>query len=416
MHITGDKKADRKIFPAGFYWGAATASYQVEGNIENTDWSKAAEEGRVPVAGDSSDHYNRYEEDFDIARALSHNAHRFSVEWARIEPEEGVFDAEAITHYRNVLKALHERNITPFVTLWHFTLPLWFSESGGFEREDAPEVFARYCAHVAEELGDMCDHFSTINEPSVYATHGWLYGAWPPFKRFRILWKKAGKHDGTDDTTKATARFLNLWTYFKVERHLVAAHCAAYHAIKRTHKNALVSIVKHVHFFEANSNPFNRVLAQVLQYFQTHRFMTGVIECCDEIGLNYYRHTKIGDNKNYFLTDMNWKAYPSGIYGALMVLKRYQKPIYIAEAGLADESDHLRGDYVRTQIRATHRAIEDGVNVRGHMYWSLLDNYEWALGYKKRFGLIEINYDTLERTIRPSAYEYKKICEQNAVH
>jgi len=169
-----------KNFPEGFYWGAATASYQVEGFNENNDWAKAAKEGRVPPAGRLADHYHRYEEDFDIAKDLGHNAHRFSIEWGRIEPQEGVFDQEEIEHYRKVLKALHKRKITPFVTLWHFTLPLWFSESGGFERKDAPEVFARYCAFVAKELGDQCDHFSTMNEPNVFGSNGYLRGSWPP--------------------------------------------------------------------------------------------------------------------------------------------------------------------------------------------------------------------------------------------
>ncbi len=114
----------KKTFPRGFYWGAATASYQVEGGIENTDWAKAAREGRVPPCGQACDHYHRYESDFDLAKDLGHNAHRFSVEWARIEPEEGKFNHEAIAHYREVLKALHARKITPFITLWHFTLPL----------------------------------------------------------------------------------------------------------------------------------------------------------------------------------------------------------------------------------------------------------------------------------------------------
>lgn len=179
-------ETEKKKFPLNFYWGAATASYQVEGNIENTDWSQAARDGKVPPAGLLADSYNRYKEDFDIAKKLGHNAHRFSVEWARIEPEEGKFDEKEIVHYREVLEALRQRDIEPFITLWHFTLPLWFSERGGFERDDAPELFARYCAYVVEHLGDLCTNFSTINEPNVFGSNGWLRGSWPPFKRFAI--------------------------------------------------------------------------------------------------------------------------------------------------------------------------------------------------------------------------------------
>jgi beta-glucosidase len=182
--------SERK-FPDGFYWGAATASYQVEGGIENNDWAKSAREGRVPVCGIACDHYNRYEEDFDLAKSLGHTAHRLSIEWARIEPEEGKFDEEAIEHYRKVLKALRARGLKPFVTIWHFTLPLWFSESGGFERKDSPQIFARYAAYAVSKLGDLCEHFSTMNEPNVYASQGWINGEWPPFKISKNLGRGA---------------------------------------------------------------------------------------------------------------------------------------------------------------------------------------------------------------------------------
>lgn len=402
-------------FPEGFLWGAATASYQVEGFNDNTDWAKAGKEGKVPCAGRLADHYHRYEEDFDLIKELGHNAHRFSIEWARIEPQEGVYDEKEIEHYRDVLKALKKRGITPFITLWHFTLPLWFSESGGFERKDASDVFTRYCAHVVRELGDLCTHYSTMNEPNVYATHGYLYGAWPPFKRASVFGKKIGKEDGTSEKTGAVAKFAHFFAYLKVSDCLAATHCLAYDAIKEVDVTKQVSVVKHVHFFHADGHLHHKIQAKVAFYFQTHRFLKRVIEKSDEVGLNYYRHTKFADIQNYIRTDMDWKVYPSGIYGALMALKKYKKPVFIAEAGLADHDDDLRPDYIRVQISAISKAIEDGVNVHGHMYWSLIDNYEWALGTVKQFGLVEIDYKTLERKIRPSAYVYKELIEKSRV-
>lgn len=399
-------------FPSGFYWGAATASYQVEGYNENTDWALAAKQRKVPLAGRLADHYHRYEEDFDIAKKLGHNAHRFSIEWARIEPREGVFDAGEIEHYRAVLKALKKRGITPFVTLWHFTLPLWFSESGGFERKDSPVIFARYCAHVVRELGDLCDFYSTINEPNVYATHGYLYGAWPPFKRVSIFGKKVGKEDGTSERTGAKARFAHLFAYLKVSDRLALAHNAAYDAIKEVRPEAQVSVVKHVHYFYSNWNPFNKLKAKLATYFQTYRFMNRVINHSDIIGLNFYRSTPFGIKETYTYTDMGWKVTPGHILGALRVLARYNKPIFVAEAGLADKEDKIRADYITKQVEGVAKALEEGVDVRGHMYWSLMDNYEWALGIEKQFGLVHINYETLERTIRPSALEYKKLIEK----
>lgn len=404
-----------KKFPEGFYWGAATASYQVEGYNENSDWSKAARQGKVPQAGRLASHYYLYEEDFDIAKELGHNAHRFSIEWARIEPKEGIFDEEEIEHYRKVLKALKKRKIVPFITLWHFTLPLWLSESGGFERKDIPEIFARYCAHIVKNLEGLCDFYSTINEPNVYATHCYLYGAWPPFKRASIFWKKIGKEDGTSDRTGSVASFKNLLTYRRVVRNLAKAHNAAYDAIKLVHKDAQVSVVKHVHFFDHDGRFINWAKAMLARYFQTYHFMNMVRHKLDLIGLNYYRHTKFGDRSEYPLTDMGWKVYPEGIEGALLMLHRYKKPVIIAEAGVADADDDIRGNYIQKQIQAVHNALQKGVDVRGHMYWSLLDNYEWALGTEKRFGLVEVDYQTLERTIRSSAHQYKKIIVNNAI-
>jgi beta-glucosidase len=404
-----------KKFPEGFLWGAASASYQVEGGNENCDWAKAARAGKVPVCGSACDHYHRFEADFDLIKDLGHTAHRLSVEWARIEPEEGVFNEDELQHYVAVLTALRARGITPFVTLWHFTLPVWFADRGGFEADDAPLIFARYCKRVVAALGDYCTHFSTLNEPNVYATHGYLYGAWPPFKRGKLLWKKIGKEDGTSEKTGATASFANFFVYLKVARNLATAHNLAYVAIKKVQPTALVSVVKHVHYFEADTHICNRIKARIMKQLQTYNFMNRVIDSCDEIGLNYYRHTKFGDNKDYLHTDMDWNVYPEGIYGAIMMLHRYRKPIFIAEAGLADADDDLRPLYLTVQIAAVHKAITDGADVRGHMYWSLMDNYEWALGFAKRFGLIAIDFETGERTVRPSAYVYKKIIEQNGL-
>lgn len=408
-------ETEKKKFPENFFWGAATASYQVEGGIENNDWAQAAREGRVPVCGIACDHYNRYEEDFDIAKSLGHDAHRMSIEWARIEPEEGNFNQEAIEHYQRVAKSLQDRGIHPGITLWHFTLPLWFSERGGFERDDAPEIFARYCAFVVEHLKDYCHHYSTMNEPIVYASNGWFRGSWPPFKRFALTDLISITNSGRTTESKAQKNFRNIFLYLRVVNNLARAHNRAYDAIKEVLLASDVSVVKHVILFHANQNPFNKLIARVMNWWWTHRFMKQVYMKCDSIGLNYYFHRKFGDTATYEKTDMDWDIYPEGIEESLMMLTRYNKPLYISESGLADARDIHRADYIVRQIEAMWRAIQRGADVRGHFYWSLLDNYEWALGFEKRFGLVEVDYTTQKRTIRPSAYIYKKICEDNAV-
>lgn len=405
----------KKTFPKGFYWGAATASYQVEGGIENNDWAEAAREGRVPPCGRACDHYNRYEEDFDIAQSLGHNAHRLSIEWARIEPEEGVFDERAVEHYRDVLRALRTRNIEPYVTLWHFTLPLWFSKKGGFEQKSSPEIFARYCAYVVERLGDLCGHFSTINEPNVFASLGYLKGMWPPFRKFALIDRIEVTRSGYPDMARPKAGISSYFMYERVARTLADAHNAAYAKIKSTAPQATVGVVKHVVAFDADASPFNRLRMHLGNHFWNDIFLRRTHAACDVLYLNYYHYRKYGDTETYRKTNMNWDFVPEGIYRALHILNRYNKPIFVSEAGLADADDRHRAEYIQKQVEATWRAIQDGVDVRGHMYWSLLDNYEWAFGFEKRFGLVEIDYDTLARTIRPSAYVYKKICENNAI-
>lgn len=400
-------------FPDDFYWGAATSAYQVEGGNENTDWAQAAREGKVPPAGRLADHYHRFEEDFDIAKELGHNAHRFSIEWARIEPREGEWDHKEIEHYREVLKALRARNIEPFVTLWHFTLPLWFSESGGFERKDSPELYARYCNFVVDELSDLATHFTTMNEENIYSGMGWLRGAWPPFKRFTLadLFRDVStEHRETDATASRSFWTPVLW--YRVISHLKTAHRMVYEQVKEAHPEVLISFVHQVHVFESNWNPYNKLKALVAHYILNGSF-SSLYQYCDEIGLNYYHYKKFGDTKTYPKTDMGWNSNPERIYDALMYVAHYKKPIIISETGLADHEDDMRPDYIRTQIRAVARALNDGADVRAYMYWSLLDNYEWDLGIGMRFGLVEIDYDTLERRIRPSAYVYKQIIKAN---
>lgn len=405
----------KKEFPTGFYWGAATASYQVEGGIDNNDWAIAAKEGRVPLCDVACDHYHRYEADFDIAKDLGHTAHRFSIEWSRIEPADGEFDQEAIEHYRAVLKALQARGIKPFITIWHFTLPVWFSASGGFERRDAAVIFARYAAFLVRELGDLCDHFSTMNEPAVFASNGWLRGSWPPFKRFSLTDAVSITNSGRMFESRAEKGFKSVFLYFKVMKNLAEAHNLAYKGIKKISPQTEVSLVKHTIVFDANWNPINKLKAAVANYFWTTKFMNRTYKCCDSIGLNYYFYTQFGDKRIWRKTDMDWNFAPDKIYLALMMLNKYKKPLFVSEAGLADAADSGRAEYIKRQVEATWQAIQAGVDVRGHMYWSLLDNYEWALGFEKRFGLVEVDYKTLERKIRPSAYVYKEICEQNAV-
>lgn len=386
----------------------------MEGGIENNDWAKASQEGRVPPCGRACDHYNRYEEDFDIARSLSHNAHRFSIEWSRIEPEEGKFSQEAVEHYRRVLQALKARGIEPYITIWHFWMPLWFSESGGFKRKDSSQIFARYARYVVEQLGDLATKFSTINEPYSVVVNGYVRGNWPPFYEVPLMsFVDLPNGNATKQVPKRSWR--GLFDFFTVANKLADAHNEAYDAIKGVRPEVDVSIVFQVFIWEANNNPINKLLAKLQTWNMTTRFMNKVANRCDSIGVNHYFYRRLGGSPKRQVSDTGWELYPEKIYNSLKILSRYKKPMYVAEVGVADADDKYRSEYIKNALLGVHRAIKEGINVKGFLYWSLLDNYELALGYDKRFGLVEVNYDTLERKIRPSAYVYKKIIEDNGI-
>jgi len=377
-------------FPHDFRWGAATASYQVEGGIERCDWAQAAREGRVPPCGSACDHYRRFREDIALAATLGHTMHRFSVEWARIEPEEGRFDEREIMHYREVLTAIRAHDMEPSITILHFTLPLWYAERGGWEHPNAPRLFARYAAYVVERLGDLCTTFATLNEPMVVAGLGYVRGRWPPFH------------------TRAYVRYL------RALYHMAKGHRAAYHAIRAARTSARIGIVKHtVAFRAAGKNPFHHLAAWCMNLLWTRAFMSLVHHSCDWIGVNYYQRRVYGDTRALPYTDMGWRSDPEGIADALLQFKRYRKPVYVAEAGCADASDRFRASYIRDTVRGMRTALAQGVDLRGYCYWSLLDNYEWAEGFEKHFGLVEVDYDTFERRVRPSALLYREICRTN---
>lgn len=228
--------ANQKVlkFPDNFLWGAVTSAYQVEGANTNNDWWQWEQlEGKIADhsrCGLSANHYHLYQEDFDIAKELGHNAHRFSLEWSRIEPEEGQWCEEAFDHYRRVIAALKQRRITPIVTLWHFTLPFWLAEKGGFENPQSVTFFERYAAKVVQALGEDVDYWLTVNEPMVYLYSAYLQKAWPP-----------GKNIGPG--------------VFTVLKNIILAHRAAYQAIHQASrqfldKKPLVGLTAYIRIFQ----------------------------------------------------------------------------------------------------------------------------------------------------------------------
>lgn len=392
----------KTLFSKSFFWGAATSAHQVEGHNYNnwSVWEKSAERvaqlrlthptGSIEdyFSGEAADHYNRYKEDLSLAKKLGHNAFRLSIEWSRIEPEEGKFDYKEIKHYQDVTDYCIKLGITPIVTLWHWTSPVWMAKYNYFESKNSVKLFSRYVSIVCSQLPKV-HNWLTVNEPEIYTDNSYIHRRWPPQK---ASWK-AG---------------------ILVFRNLIKAHKEAYTVIKKLNPAAQVGIATNNSHFEAGNKNIDTLLyTKLYRYINNELFLRRIQRQLDFIGLNYYFHSRIIGhqqvNENEITSDLGWELYPQGIYNAIAELKKYHKPIMITENGLADRKDSYRAWFIEETIKAIQKAISDGHNVIGYLHWSLLDNFEWADGFSPRFGLIEIDYKTQKRTIRKSALKYSEI-------
>ncbi len=387
-------------FPKNFLWGSATSAHQVEGGNHN-DWTEWEKTTGHELSGRACDHYNRFREDFDIAKSLNQNAHRFSIEWSRIEPEEGKWNEKEIQHYQEVIDALRERGIEPFVTLWHWTNPVWIRDIGGWENPKTADYFVRYVEKAVRSLSGV-KFYTTHNEQEAFARHGYFLKDRPPAKG-------------------------NFFTAYKVLKNLKISHKLAYQVIKKFNPNLQVGFSESLVYFEPyNFWPHNILLMKLVKWWRNNTFFDEFAKYSDFLGLQYYFHSRIRlnpfisqwgiqFNENKEVSDMGWEIYPEGIYHVLKDLAKYNKPIYITENGVADAKDIHREKFIKEHLKWVHKAISEGVDVRGYFYWSLLDNFEWQLGFWPRFGLVEMDYQTMERNIRQSAWEYAKIAKENAV-
>lgn len=378
-------------FPRDFLWGASTSAYQVEGGILNCDWSKFYPCGRA------CDHYHLFKKDIELMKKLNLKAYRFSIEWSRIEPKEGEFNEREINHYKKVLISLKKENIKSMVTLWHFTNPLWIIEKKGWENKKVIFYFKRYSEKIFEEFKNYVDFWITLNEPLVYASNSFLKGFWPPKKK-------------------------NIVSFLKVIKNLIDAHKEVYKNFKEKQNKAKIGIAKSINFISPfnKKSPLDKFSSFLGKYFWSNFFLNKIKNELDFIGLNYYTRNKIkfpffikkGGGKE---SDIGWEIYPKGIYFVLKDLKKYNLPIFITENGIADKKDRLRKEFIKKHLFWIHKAIQEGINVKGYFHWSLMDNFEWGLGFSPRFGLIEIDYKTLKRKIRPSAFYYAKIAKENTI-
>ena len=421
-------------FPQGFLWGAATSSHQVEGGNSNNDWwDWELAGGSTDLSGAACDSWNRFEEDFDLARELKHNSHRFSIEWSRVQPEENRWNEDAIARYAAMVRALRARGLEPIVTLHHFTNPRWLAARGGWEDPATVKKFAIFVRRMAEALGEDVRYWVTINEPMVFVYHGYIAGMWPPGKA-------------------------SLPSALKAMAHMARAHCMAYEVLHEVYRknrwtapqvgiaHAMQVYAPHTRALRdrtaaylrtlLNNRLFLKLIWHSSWYLPAHYFGTGGKKrAMDFIGVNYYfreiltgpAHVKhpldlLGTPckederyKNAEKSDLAWEIYPEGIRQVLKELKRFKLPVMVTENGICTSDEALRKRFTHAHLGQVLAAIREGVHVIGYQCWSLIDNFEWSFGFKPRFGLAHVDFQTQKRTVKESSWDYARICEANAL-
>lgn len=377
-------------------WGAATAAHQIEGLNVHSDWWAAEQAGRLPHRSDNAcDSWTRWQDDVDLLQRIGLNAYRFSVEWARIEPAPGQFDQQALDTYRRQIEALKEAGIEPLVTLHHFTNPLWLAERGGWANPDVIGRLGEYADRVGRRLGDLVRWWVTINEPSILALKSYIEGSWPPH------------------------RPLDLRGFLRLHRNASRGHVLARQILRAHRPDALCSMAFALWPMQPlrRWSPVDQLMAIVGDWFWQGRILRRTVRTLDWIGVNYYSRTFVGWPWSTTppatagkTTDFGWEIYPDGLSQVLGRVGRFGKPVVITENGIADADDDQRAAYIVAHVARIHDAIREGVDVRGYMYWSLLDNFEWSEGYAQKFGLA-----TRDRVLRPSAQVYGAIARANGV-
>lgn len=420
-------------FPDGFLWGVATSSHQVEGGTRHNQWTAWEEDGRIrdgSCCAAACDWWNRAEDDIDLARQIGLNAIRISVEWSRLEPQEGRWDRNSLARYYKLLLQLRQRGIRPFITLHHFTHPRWFEQRGGFLAKDAVETFSRFVYRTVEALHPLCRDWITVNEPNVFSAFGYLVGEFPP-----------GKQGEVSGTLLALAN-------------LARGHAAAYDIIHGFQPQANVGFAQNYVAFAPASPRYRDRLATRLcnqlfneSFFELldkgrlpapwDRFGATVSEAkgkFDFVGLNVYSRLRVAIDpraKATFYTRLNvpddvpqgdsaaeypyGECYPEAVVQAALYASHFGRPLYITENGVPDRTDRLRPWLLVHVAKRMHDLLAAGYDLRGYFHWTLVDSFEWSEGWRLRFGLYELDTETQQRRPRPSAAVYSKIVRANGL-
>lgn len=419
-HAAAAAAKKKGVFPAGFLWGAAIAGHQAEGDNVNSDaWfleNMTPTEFREP-SGSAVDHYRLYDQDIAMLASMGLNTFRFSIEWARVEPVEGMFSVAAIEHYRDVLQSCRKRGIKAMVSFNHFVTPRWFAARGGWETDDSATLFARYCDHVARKLGQLMHVATTFNEPNLAKM---LFGIPGPLQgmsktpREKEMLVNAGKALGTGKFSS--------WIFGdfdKIQTNMMRGHELGYKAIKAAHPALPVGLSMALIDEQAVGDPAMRDRKRAIAY---EPWFKQVSKFGDFIGVQTYSRGLIGPEgelpppKGAELTEGHMEFYPQALEATIRYTSEHVKlPIYVTENGIATNDDTRRVAYINVAVKSVANCLRDGIDVRSYVHWSLLDNFEWIFGYGMRYGLIDVDRTTMKRTIKPSAYVLGKIAKANGI-
>jgi beta-glucosidase len=401
-------------FPPGFLWGAATAAHQVEGNNVNSDlWvlehcsPTLFEEPSL----DACDHYHRFAEDIRLLAGIGLNCYRFSIEWARIEPERGCFSIAALDHYRRMLAACHENGVTPMVTFYHFSSPRWFAGMGGWENSVSPDLFVRYCEHAARHLGDLISLGSTFNEPNLPMLLRWITHIDVPFTTVMRMSRQASRAIGS----RHFGCFF-LGDGERLQEHMISAHHRAAAVLKSGPGAYPVGVNIALQDEQAAGTDSRRDKKCEEVY---HPWLEAASRS-DFLGVQTYTRCRVGKKGDLGpepgveVTQMGYEFWPAALEACLRyAASRVAVPLYVTESGIATGDDNRRIDYIRQSLAGVLRCLAAGIDVRGYVHWSLLDNFEWIMGYRPKFGLIAVDRATQRRTVKPSAQYLGEIARRN---
>ena len=406
-------------FPPGFLWGAATSAHQVEGDNSSSDWwdwELAPGTNCKAPSGKACEHYTRYPSDIALLAALGLNTYRFSVEWARIEPSEGVFDPEALAHYRRVVECVLENGLVPMVTLNHFTLPRWVAAEGGWTSKRTPALFDRYCRHVLQALGDGVPWYCTINEPTAMSTGGYMTDwGFPPRVVDVRKWRTAIAAL-IDGHKRAVTAIHELRPSAKAGLAAFSIELLANSGGKPASDYALR--MNQDIFLEATADDD---FIGVQTYTRNHLFLPRIAAPLTRLALAFRPiedriAARLLDLKTAApgtqalpgqrVTQMGWEYRPEALAAVVRRIAKLcpGKDLVVTENGVATTNDSERVEFIKRALAALHEAMADGAPVRGYIHWSLMDNFEWAHGYGPKFGLIAVDWKTQERTVRPSGF------------